>query len=77
MLIPKGKTLVWKGIKYLPGQKVIPAHKPMIRALLKLRSAAPIESEADEPKAEAPIRDTIPAPKPVLEKPPQIIESEE
>lgn len=49
----------------------------MIRALLKLRSAAPIESEADEPKAEAPIRDTIPAPKPVLEKPPQIIESEE
>lgn len=77
MLIPKGKKLVWKGIKYLPGQKVIPAHKPIIRALLKLRGAAPIESEMDKPKAETPIRDTIPAPKPVLEKPPQTIESKE
>lgn len=56
MLIPKGKMIVFDGIKYRPGQKVLPAHKRRIRELLHKFGSEPIEEEK-------PMRDTIPAPK--------------
>lgn len=49
MLIPKGKAVVWQGVKYRPGQKVRPSHKGKVRALLRLMGSEPIESEPPPP----------------------------
>jgi len=72
MIIPKGRTISWAGVTYRPGQKVAPAHKAKVRALLLRGGQMPAEEEVDQ--SVEPIPEEEPVQKPeeieIATKPP-------